>query len=115
MPSQGIDNAEKRSKIILWIWNVLLFATIAICISCTNPQAQNKITVSQPDTLLHYTSDETNLYDDGASMRSYVRVAKVCKFEYSGHQYIQFSKGTRGGSVISVVHDPDCPCHQINQ
>jgi hypothetical protein len=83
----------------------IIFVVLALlCLSCVNQQYQTKI--PQQDTLLHYTYDEINLYDDG------VRAARVCKFEYSGHHYIQFSKGTRGGSVISVVHDPDCPCHQ---
>lgn len=39
----------------------------------------------------------------------------INKFEYSGHNYIVFEKGVLRGSQgysMSVVHDPDCLCHQ---
>lgn len=31
----------------------------------------------------------------------------VGHFEYDGHKYIQFG----GGYSQSIVHDPNCPCH----
>jgi hypothetical protein len=39
----------------------------------------------------------------------------VNKFGYDGHNYIVFEKGILRSSqdyAMSVVHDPDCPCHQ---
>ena len=35
---------------------------------------------------------------------------RIYKFEYNGHQYLQFGSGDHQ----SVVHDPDCKCHKNN-
>lgn len=37
----------------------------------------------------------------------------VDKFNYDGHQYIEFYDfgEMRGDSSVGFVHDPDCPCH----
>lgn len=36
------------------------------------------------------------------------------KFEFNGHQYIEFRDKSYSGYDYGVgyVHDPDCPCHQ---
>lgn len=39
------------------------------------------------------------------------------RFEYDGHQYIQFSCGVNFVSedcYVGYVHDPDCPCNKGN-
>lgn len=36
------------------------------------------------------------------------------EFDYKGHHYIKFENGPDWNShyAMSVVHDPDCPCHK---
>lgn len=99
---------EKRSKIILWIWNILLFVTIVLCLSCGSPSTTNENHVKN-DTLLQYNYNQYNNHD------TWDEIDKVLKFEYSGHQYIQFNLHEIYGISTSVVHDPDCQCHQINR
>ncbi len=38
---------------------------------------------------------------------------RIKKFEYSGHQYISFSRDYRVEGV-GVVHDPDCKCQKVD-
>lgn len=40
--------------------------------------------------------------------------SKSSEFNYKGHHYIKFENGAKwtNNYAMSVVHDPDCPCHK---
>ena len=35
-------------------------------------------------------------------------------FNYQGHRYLLYEKGSQRGGVAGITHDPDCPCHKRN-
>ena len=100
---------EKRSKIILWIWDICLALTVMLCLSCGSPDTSKAPVETKSDALLEYNYCRYNKHV------TWEEVDKILKFEYSGHRYIQFNLHQSHYVSISVVHDPDCPCHQINQ
>jgi len=96
---------EKRSKVILCIWNILLIVTIPLCLSCSRQNNTLNSTGIKDTTLLEYNYGEYNIHT------TWEQVDEILKFEYSGHQYIQFNNHQTHAISISIVHDPNCPCH----
>jgi hypothetical protein len=44
------------------------------------------------------------------TVNGYMNEITIYKFEYNGHQYINFVTG--GYDNQTIVHDPDCPSHK---
>lgn len=74
-----------KKKIVLL---VALVATIALCTGCIEWSKRE------------YVSGKNN-------NTRWV----VDKFNYNGHQYLEFSDLGLDGGGQGFVHDPDCPCH----
>lgn len=87
---------------------ILLIIGIALMLaSCASDLSKGTRTGGEP--IIKYTYDQS-ARGGFVTGESHGKIDRIQKFEFEGHQYIQFwAVGTHGGTG-GVVHDPDCPC-----
>ena len=86
----------------------ILFSIAVIAVICATTSCTKSNTISE-DVVRYTESQRPNRVLD-ASVNGEGRVTNVLKFEFEGHQYIQFNIDGRSGGSKCVLHDPNCKC-----
>lgn len=92
----------------------LVFAAFML-LSCCGEISNSEVAARQPiennpPKTVEYIQVDKNIYRPVREA-----ITHAYHLRYDGHMYIQFHcSGTYGGHE-TIVHDPDCPCHNSQQ